>query len=135
MNQLLSIVFSFHFFLSGILLPQGNFSLLSYLSTMYHHCKATEDPDLAIPDFIEEHWLNLEDKFDLEREQKKENELPHRNDPLPIPVHSIASIFVAGIDKLLVSFEIAPPVIQHSSHFCCSYHFIYTAFLLKPPVS
>lgn len=47
-----------------LLLQQSDFSTIQDLPAMYRHCKATEDKDLTLLDFITDHLLNLDCIFD-----------------------------------------------------------------------
>lgn len=71
------------YFVTGtLLLPQGDFAALPDLPKMYAHCKATEDSDLDIFDFVEEHLLMLDD---LMGETPEPQDKPHQ----PVQFHHI----------------------------------------------
>lgn len=63
-KQVSSLLFAAHFFLGGILLPQGNFDTITQLPEMYRHCRATEDRDMDLLDFITDHLLDIDSHFD-----------------------------------------------------------------------
>lgn len=81
------ILTSLYFLAGSILLPQGDFSAISQLREMYHHCKTIEDPDLVLSEFITGHLLNLDCFFDMD-EGPDEHELPHT----PIPFHTTSPV-------------------------------------------
>jgi hypothetical protein len=85
----------FLYFICGtLLLPQGDFSTLPDLPHMYAHCKATEDHDLTIPDFIEEHLFMLDD---LMGEQPEPEDKPHQ----PVQFHHIYDPVIVAVRQEL----------------------------------
>jgi hypothetical protein len=52
MLKLIGIIFFSFYFFGNILLPLGDFSILPDLPKMYAHCKATEDKDLTLIEFV-----------------------------------------------------------------------------------
>ena len=82
MQKLLGVIL-FSYFLSGtLLLPQGDFATLPDLPRMYAHCRDTEDHDLTIPDFIEEHLFVMDD---LMGELPEPEDKPHQ----PVEFHHV----------------------------------------------
>lgn len=88
LNRVIFILTSFYFLTGTVLLPQGDFSAISQLGDMYHHCKAVEDPDIDLVDFVTEHLLSLDDR-DEKDDDADEHELPHN----PMPFHTAATGF------------------------------------------
>ena len=43
-----------------LLLPSSNFSSMIRLPQMYNHCKATEDKEITVLDFVTEHLLGID---------------------------------------------------------------------------
>ena len=76
-----------------MLLPQGDFFAISQLPGMYHHCKATEDGDMNLAEFITGHLLNLD--IDEEDDEPDEHELPHN----PQPSHNTATCVYYNINR------------------------------------
>src|ERR1700722_15030225 len=108
MQRLLGIIL-FSYFLSGtLLLPQGDFSTLPDLPRMYAHCKETEDHDLDIPDFIEEHLLMMDD---LMGEPPDPQDRPHQ----PIQFHHIyAPVTIAARQNFKVAEIVLPMTPQQA---------------------
>jgi hypothetical protein len=93
------------YFVSGtLLLPQGDFAALPDLPRMYAHCKETEDHDLTIPDFIEEHLLMMDD---LMGEQPEPEDKPHQ----PVQFHHLYAPVTLAIRQVLTPIE-QPVIIE-----------------------
>jgi hypothetical protein len=56
-------------------LPLGDFSVLQDIPEMYHHCKTTEDKDMAPLDFITDHLVNIDGLFD--KHENGDEQKPH----------------------------------------------------------
>ena len=102
LNRFIFILTSVYFLTGTVLLPQGDFSAISQIPSMYHHCKTVEDPDLNLADFVTEHLLNLGDVFPEEEDEPDEHELPHS----PIPFHSTTIVIAYDVNRTeIISFE------------------------------
>ena len=99
MKKGLLILTATYFLLGNCLLPQGDFSTLTQLPSMYHHCQRTEDPDLDLLDFITDHLFNLDEVFS-EEEEAGEHELPHN----PVPFHTTTApdIFCITVPIIII---------------------------------
>lgn len=108
MKKGLLILTATYFLLGNCLLPQGDFSALTELHSMYNHCQRMEDPDLNLVDFITDHLLNLDEVFS--EEEADEHELPHN----PVPFHTTAApdIFCVAVPEIIILPE-EKPVIQN----------------------
>lgn len=53
----------------------ADFSTVVHLPEMYAHCKATEDPDLDLFDFVGEHLMNLDGIFEPHEDK---DDKPHQ---------------------------------------------------------
>jgi len=73
LKRFIFILTSVYFLMGNLLLPLGDFSALSQLPDMYHHCKTVEDPDMKLADFVTEHLLNLGEIFE-ENDEPDEHE-------------------------------------------------------------
>ncbi len=73
-----------YFSLGTLLLPQGDFSTLPDIPKMYAHCKATEDADLDMIDFVTEHLFQMDD---LMGEAPDPGDRPHA----PVQFHHLYS--------------------------------------------
>ncbi len=94
MHRLLGILFLLYFVSGALFLPQGDFASLPDLPKMYAHCKATEDHDLNIPDFIMGHLLMMDD---LMGEQPEPDDKPHQ----PVQFHHIYTPVTIAATQLL----------------------------------
>ena len=76
MAKLLAILLlSYHLF-GTMCLPMGDFSMLADLPKMYQHCKATEDADLDVFDFVTDHLIDVDCFFDAHEEDEQK---PHQS--------------------------------------------------------
>lgn len=78
-KKIAAILLLTYYSLGTTFLPMGNFSYINQLPEMYAQCQ-DEDPDMNIPDFIFEHFLNLEDIISAFEQNtgSEENERPHQ---------------------------------------------------------
>jgi len=105
LNRFIFILTSVYFLAGTVLLPQGDFSALSQLREMYHHCKTVEDPEMGLADFITGHLLNLDDIFE-DANEPDEHELPHS----PIPFHTTSVVVAYYVNRTeIVAFETKQP--------------------------
>lgn len=84
MQRLLSIILLSYYCFGMYCLPLGDFSALKELPSMYRHCKATEDKDLTVFDFVTDHLIDIDclfDKHDNGDEQKPHNPPPTNHQP------------------------------------------------------
>lgn len=109
MKKGLLILTATYFLLGNCLLPQGDFSAITELPSMYHHCQKTEDPDLNLFDFVTDHLLNLDEVFS-EEEKPGEHELPHS----PVPFHTTTApdFFCVAVPEIIILPE-EKPVMQN----------------------
>jgi hypothetical protein len=135
MNRLTSIFLLIYYTFGSLILPEGNFSFLSELPKMYAHCKAFEDKDMNIVDFITDHLLNIDGIFDAH--DNDDDQKPHSPQPLQNLVH--ATFFCIVPPPLLIIHEETTNILPHSktsifppySGFCQS---AYVSFLFRPPI-
>ena len=107
MQKLLGVIL-FSYFLSGtLLLPQGDFATLPDLPRMYAHCRDTEDHDLTIPDFIEEHLFVMDD---LMGELPEPEDKPHQ----PVEFHHIYAPVTIAVRQNLKIEEPSLPLIRQN---------------------
>ena len=71
-----NIFFTYFYLFVTFCLPQGNFASIQDLPNMYRHCKATEDKDMTILDFITDHLINIDGLFDKHNDGDEQK--PHR---------------------------------------------------------
>ena len=110
-------------------MPEGDFSVLPDLPKMYADCKATEDPDMNIPDFITEHLLEVDGLFGQDKTEPDEK--PHQ----PVQFHHQfvhISITVKQFDV-----ELQQTLIQEHQLMAKVEHLAlwgYTAAVFRPPI-
>ena len=95
MQRLFVLLLFLYFSLGTLLLPQGDFSTLPDIPKMYAHCKATEDYDMDIPDFIAEHLFQIND---LMGEVPDPNDKPHQ----PVQFHHLFSPITVAVRGFVV---------------------------------
>ena len=120
------ILLSYHLF-GTMCLPMSDFSVIADLPKMYQHCKATEDADLDIFDFVTDHLMDFDTVFDIHEQGEK----PHQSNAVS---HSIQQVnFVAPFfsficSEIKITENILPVFISN---------FISTDFLasvFRPPI-
>jgi len=107
----------------------GDFAALKDIPEMYRHCKATEDKDMTLLDFITDHLVNIDrffDKHDNGDEQK-----PH--DPSPTQHNGHPTVFYltyfAFSIKQFQPTEVKPSIPTEQFH--PSY---YISKIFRPPI-
>jgi hypothetical protein len=117
-----------YFVLGTLLLPQGDFSVLPDLPRMYAHCRDTEDHDLAIPDFIEEHLLMLDD---LMGEQPEPEDKPHQ----PVQFHHVYVPVTIAVCQVLTKIE-QPEIIDKTENIVYDDVYLsdYPTSVFRPPM-
>jgi hypothetical protein len=105
MQRFAAILFISYYSFGIFCLPLGDFSLLTQLPEMYQHCKATEDKDMNIVDFITDHLINIDGMFD--KHQNGDDQKPHT----PFPFHHVQDL---GYSSHLLKQSLVQPVL----HFC-----------------
>ena len=99
MKKLLGLILFSYFLMGTLLLPQGDFATLPDLPRMYAHCRDTEDHDLTIPDFIEEHLFMMDD---LMGELPEPDDKPHQ----PVQFHHIYAPVTIAVRQ---NFQVEEP--------------------------
>ena len=123
-------IFLVVYYLFGTLcLPSGDFSVMQDLPEMYRNCKATEDKDMTLFDFVTDHLINIDCIFD--KHENGDEQKPHT----PIQFHHSqnSTIFVAQQFEILISSPITTSVnlIQFSENFYIS---DYISKIFRPPI-
>lgn len=129
MMQKFFVFFLLLYFVSGtLMLPQGDFATLPDLPRMYAHCKATEDHDLTIPDFIEEHLFMMDD---LMGEIPEPEDKPHQ----PVQFHHIYAPVTIAVHQVLTSIE-QPVIIDKKVIRICDDVYLsdYPTSVFRPPM-
>jgi len=126
MHRPTCILLLFCFSISIVCIPEADFSLLDQLPAMYYHCKATEEPDMNLIDFITDHLININGILD--KHLPGDNQKPHQ----PFQFHNLqhSNTFI----HTALQMDIAEPVFQinnfklpgnknfHSSYITCIFH-------------
>lgn len=118
------------YFVTGtLLLPEGDFATLQDLPKMYAHCKASEDHDLTIPDFIEEHLLMLDDLMGEKPEPEDKPHQPLQFHHIYVPV-CLALRNTFKVAELPVFNEVSRPVYRDESYLAD-----YAGAVFRPPIA
>jgi len=130
-------LFGFYFLLGAVCLPGGNFALVGQLPKMYAECKAHEDKDMNLIDFVTDHLICIDAIFDSH--QGNDEQKPHEanlagnqnfqplffqifNCQLPLNMPEILNNKIFPIWENQYVFEclkvcFRPPVVNHFRHF------------------
>lgn len=126
----LTILLLFYFMAGTMFLPEGDFSTLPDMPKMYAQCKAVEDPDMDLPDFITEHLLAIDGLFG--QDIPEPGDKPHQ----PIQFHhqfvqisTIARHFnIELLQPIVIENQLTPRV---DEEFLSGY----TASVFRPPIA
>jgi len=130
MIRSLSIFLVIYYFLGSVFLPQGNFSVLPNLSEMYAHCKATEDKDMDLVDFITDHLVNFDGIFD--DHDHGDEQKPHS----PLTVNLLKSALDIYFLKFTeyVFVEFLQREIKLNDYLSCFYKSDFKLLIFRPPI-
>jgi hypothetical protein len=128
MQRLFAILLFAYFTLGTLLLPMGDFSVLPDLPRMFAHCRETEDPDLDIADFVEEHLLQLDD---LMGEAPEPGDKPHQ----PVQFHHVNVPITIAAPQVLAAVEL-PILTEPQQPFVVDEVYLadYPASVFRPPI-
>lgn len=119
--------------LGTIFLPMGDFSALGDLHKMYAHCKATEDKDMTVMDFITDHLINIDGVFD--KHQNGDEQKPHK--PFEFSVHFPISQFIQEckwLDFKYYKTFVSSDQIEISNYKNILYSFDVISTVFRPPI-
>jgi len=74
MKKVAVIVILCYYLLGSMILPFGDFSKLGTLHGVYTNCKATEDKDLNVFEFLTDHVIDFDCFFDIHEEAEEEED-------------------------------------------------------------
>ncbi|MEI7509620.1 MAG: hypothetical protein WCJ62_09170 [Flavobacterium sp.] len=122
-----------YYTLGTMFLPMGDFSSVGDLQKMYEHCKATEDKDMTVMDFITDHLVNIDRLFD--QHQNGDEQKPHK--PYEYSIHNSISQFIQefryfdfkNLKPFVTSYQIK---ISNYKNTLYSYQLISSIF--RPPI-
>ncbi len=130
MKKAVVILLFSYYSLGTLFLQQGDFSVLSDFPAMFSHCKALEDKDMNLLDFITDHVLNLDSLFD--KHENGDPQKPH----LPFLIHT------ANVSNIIFinSFQIIkPPTVLgsriYSMYVGSIYLNYYSPTIFRPPIA
>ncbi|MBL7800988.1 MAG: hypothetical protein JNL95_09720 [Chitinophagales bacterium] len=103
MKRAINILVLAFYTIGTLCLPMGNFAMLKDLPEMYRHCKATEDRDLNVFEFITEHVSPIGQLIEgAEHESEEDGDKPHE------PIQSINTGQTIAFFINQFSFSITP---------------------------
>ncbi|MCX8478517.1 MAG: hypothetical protein ORN56_01865 [Chitinophagales bacterium] len=126
-NIFLLVFYSFGTFC----LPMGDFATLQDLPEMYRHCKAAEDKDMTLIDFITDHLVNIDGIFDKHNngdEQKPHSPIQNQHTSSLIVILQLPSVFNF---KKVNNFVVKQSNFYHSDNFIKSE---YISKIFRPPI-
>ncbi|MGV9004565.1 hypothetical protein [Flavobacterium sp.] len=132
MKKYIHISILLYYLLGTFLLPMGDFATLQDLPKMYENCKAKEDKDMTLADFITDHLLNIDGIFD--KHEQGDEQKPHKATGFTFN-HSITQLcqeiefFNIKKPKQIAAESILISKFEHAN-----YSFDYCSLLLKPPI-
>jgi hypothetical protein len=109
----------------------GDFATLQDLPEMYRHCKAAEDKDMTLIDFITDHLVNIDGIFDKHNngdEQKPHSPIQNQHTSSLIVILQLPSVFNF---KKVNNFVVKQSNFYHSDNFIKSE---YISKIFRPPI-
>ena len=133
LKKVIAISLFSYYLLGSILLPLGDFSTVADLPAMYKHCKATEDADLDVYEFITEHLIGVAVFFD-DNNHHKSDDKPHK------PFHSqfqhqLFQIFGKNEIHVFTKAIYFLENLTHSSFYTSNYSFQTISSIFHPPTT
>jgi hypothetical protein len=133
MKNILAKFLIFFYSLGTIFLPMGDFSAIKDLPKMYEHCKATEDADMTVIDFITDHLINIDGIFD--KHPNGDDQKPHNDVDFKLGNYTITLFFQ---EFNVLEFKTAKVVIESkvviSNYKKSIYSFNHIHFIFHPPI-
>ncbi len=122
-----------YFLLGQMFLPNGDFSVLPDLPVMYAHCKATEDKDLSVLDFITDHLINIDGLFDAHNNDEQKPHKPFNFNHLSNGLILISQVNKPEIIRFknVVAIETADELPHSKQHF---YQSNFLSSIFRPPI-
>lgn len=129
MFRIISLLLLVYYLFGTLCLPQGDFSALADLPTMYQHCKTTEDKNMTPLDFLTDHLFNIDGWFD--KHNNGDEQKPHS----PIQFHHSISqtIFINKLQEVLPSKAFFANK-ENTLYFNKLYLSDYQSFTFRPPI-
>ena len=89
-----------YFSIGALLVPNGNLTAMSDLPKMYQHCKATEDKNMSLFDFLTDHVFNIDSLFDAHENDEQKPHKPFQTSQ----VGNNLSLFCSKITPQIIYF-------------------------------
>ncbi|MBA3681828.1 MAG: hypothetical protein H0W73_11800 [Bacteroidetes bacterium] len=129
MKKAICILVLAYYSVGSLILPLADFSILPDLPQLYAHCKATEDKDLQITDFITDHLMNIDgifDQHDNGDEQKPHEPFAHKTN-ISFVFLSFKLFTQTVLPQEVVKEKVISPVKM--------YHFDFIGNIFRPPIA
>ncbi len=117
-----------YYLIGTLLLPHGDFRSLADLTTLYQHCKATEDADMTPLDFITDHLTcfdALVDNHPPADEQRPHTPLPQMHASTPV----FAEVRPVTTPLFFVTTSVDIPFLAITD----LYRFDHSSLVFRPP--
>jgi hypothetical protein len=114
-----------------LFLPLGDFSSSQDIPEMYRHCKATEDKDMTVFDFVTDHLINIDGVFDKHTngdEQKPHSPIQNQHVAQIITFQAISVFTFKAKPIYPAEKEVFP--IQSDNYFTSDY----ISKIFRPPI-
>ena len=133
MKKIAHIFLLIYYTFGTICLPMSDFSTLSDLPKMYEHCKATEDKDMTVIDFVTDHLVNIDSIFD--NHDNGDEQKPHKTDDFTVH-HTVCQIFqeIKTIEFKNNNQFVGSNQIKISNYKNSLYSFNIMASIFRPPI-
>ena len=133
MKKIAHIFLLIYYTFGTICLPMSDFSTLSDLPKMYEHCKATEDKDMTVIDFVTDHLVNIDSIFD--NHDNGDEQKPHKTVDFTVH-HTVCQIFqeIKTIEFKNNNQFVGYNQIKISNYKNSLYSFNIMASIFRPPI-
>lgn len=131
LNKLFVISLMFYYLIGSMLLPFGDFNNMKDLTSMYKHCKSTEEKDLTVFDFVTEHLIDIDCLFEA-HESDEPDEKPHVPLQTQHQVQSYQIVFEMPSFKPQPSFEFIE-IVKPIGNYISNYSFTKVSTIFHPP--
>jgi hypothetical protein len=133
MKKIAHIFLLIYYTFGTICLPMSDFLTLSDLPKMYEHCKATEDKDMNVLDFLTDHLVNIDSLFD--NHDNGDEQKPHKTVDFTVH-HTVCQMFqeIKTIEFKNNTQFVASNQIKISNYKNSLYSFNIMASIFRPPI-
>ncbi len=133
MKKIAHIFLLIYYTFGTICLPMSDFSTLSDLPKIYEHCKATEDKDMTVIDFVTDHLVNIDSLFD--NHGNGDEQKPHKTVDFTIH-HTVCQMFqeIKTIEFKNNNQYVSYNQLKISNYKNSLYSFNMMASIFRPPI-